>query len=95
MPRAIVIQAARDLVDDIAYHAMTVTHAAFDLACVLALGLLVYASGIDSAADPRPMADVQAHANDEAVPTCQMETDISALPQGDCITAVVLSALDA
>lgn len=95
MPRAIMTQAARDLVDDIAYHAMTVTHAAFDLACVLAFGLLVYSSGVDTAAAPRPMADVQAHANDDMTPACPVETDHSALAHSDCITSVVLSALDA
>jgi hypothetical protein len=94
MPRTFLTQAARDLVEDIAYHAVTVTHAAFDLTCVVALGLLVYASGVDTAPVPRPLADVQAHADDNG-PTCPTDTQISALPQGDCITAVVLSALDA
>ena len=94
MPRTSLTQAARDLAGDIAYHAVTVIHAAFDLACVVALGLLVFASGVDTGAAPRPLADVQAHADDRA-PTCPPNTQISALPQGDCITAVVLSALDA
>ena len=50
MPRPNLISAAfHDLVDDIAYHAVNLTHGVFDLVCLLALGMVVYASSIDAA----------------------------------------------
>ena len=50
MPReTLMSQAVHDLMDDVAYHAVNLAHGAFDLVCLLALGMIVYASSIDSA----------------------------------------------
>ena len=96
MPRSLTTQAIRDLADDIAYHAMAVTHAAFDFACVVALALLVVATGLDTTAvAERPLPDAQASMIGPPAPTCAPNPDKLAAPDRDCITAVVLSALDA
>lgn len=96
MPRSLTTQAIRDLADDIAYHAMAVTHAAFDFACVVAVALLVVATGIDAnAVAERPLPDAQASMIGPPAPTCAPNPDKLAAPDRDCITAVVLSALDA
>jgi hypothetical protein len=88
MPRSLFTQAMRDMGDDIAHYSLVVAHGAFDLTCVVALALLVLATGIDS--DPRadrPTPDVQARVIGPPAPTCS--------EGADCITAVVLTALDA
>jgi hypothetical protein len=64
MPRPHTLSLAiRDLCDDIAWHTVNLANGAFDLACVVAVAALVFASGLDSAAtpDPRPLTDQQAN----------------------------------
>ena len=84
MPRPTALTlAVRDLCDDIAWHSVNLVHGAFDLACVLALGALVYASGLDATAstpDLRPLADQQAN------------TAKGCTPAPDCITVAPLDA---
>ncbi len=99
--------AVRDLGDDIAYHAMGLAHGAFDLVCVMALGLVVYATGIDEAnagLQGRPMFGVQASidgttgigvSSSHAPTSCSLTNDLLASAHGDCITAMVLDPLDA
>ena len=108
MPRVSLLRSALcDLGDDIAHHGMSLAHGAFDLTCVLALGLLVYATGIDSAdagQGARPLFGVQARidatpgaaVNSSHAPTsCGLTNDLLASPHRDCITAMVLDQVDA
>lgn len=103
MPRpSLISDALADLVDDVAYHAVNLAHGAFDLICLLALGLIVYASSIDTASaslDGRPMFGVQASAqghpgaaiNPSHAPTsCSLTNDLLAGDHHTCITAMVL-----
>lgn len=84
MPRPNTLaRAARDLCDDIAWHSVNLANGAFDLACVLALGALVYTSGLPPTIAPfevRPQADQQA------------TTTKGCTPAPDCITVVPLDA---
>ncbi len=86
MPRPNTLTLAlRDLCDDIAHHIVTLAHGAFDLACVVAVAALVFASGLEQAkTTTRPEAAVQAH----TVKACP-------LAKSDCITAQVLAPQDA
>jgi hypothetical protein len=108
MPRStLFMSAVRDLGDDIAYHVVGLAHGAFDLMCVLALGMLVYASGIDTAnagLQGRPMFGVQASidgtngvgvTSSHAPTSCSLTNDLLPSGHNDCITAVVLDPLDA
>ncbi len=55
--------ALSDLGEDIAFHAGNLLHRAFDGLCLLALGLLIYVTGIDPAnagLHSRPLFGVQA-----------------------------------
>jgi hypothetical protein len=74
--------AVRDLCDDIAWHAVNLANGVFDLACVVAFGALVFASGLETPANPdaRPLADQQAH------------TTKGCTPAPDCITVAPLDA---
>ena len=108
MPRPnLITLAVRDLCDDIAYHAMGVAHGVFDFACVVALGLLVYASGLepaDAGLQNRPMFGVQANIEgsqgvavspSQAPTSCSLTNDLLSSDHNDCITALVLDPLDA
>jgi hypothetical protein len=74
--------AVRDLCDDIAYHAVNLANGAFDLACVVAVAALIFASGLPSQTPPeaRPLTNQQAN----TVKACT--------PAPDCITVAPLDA---
>ncbi len=106
MPRPnLFSQAIHDLVDDVAYHCVNLAHGAFDLVCLLALGLVVYTSSIDAAnvgLGARPMFGVQASIDgshgvavnsSHAPSSCSLTNDL--LPSADrsCITAMVLEPI--
>ena len=106
MPRPNLISAAfHDLVDDIAYHAVNLTHGVFDLVCLLALGMVVYASSIDAAnagLGGRPPFGVQATidathgaaVNSSHAPTsCSLTNDLLSSAHRSCITASVLEPI--
>ena len=98
----LISQAVHDLMDDVAYHAVNLTHSAFDLICLLALGMVVYASSIDSAnagLGSRPMFGVQASIegthgvainSSHAPSSCSLTNDLLPSAHRTCITAMVL-----
>ncbi len=103
MPRPNVIsQAAHDLIDDVAYHAVNLANGALELVCLLAVGMVVYASSIDSAnagLSARPMFGVQASIDaslgvavnaDHAPSSCSLTNDLLPAAHRTCITALVL-----
>ena len=103
MPRSTPISdAVHDLFDDLTYHAVGLAHGAFDLTCLLAVGLVVYASSIDSAnagLRARSLDSVQASIvtpqglalNSSQAPTsCSLANDHLASADRSCITAMVL-----
>jgi hypothetical protein len=103
MPRPTLIsQALHDLMDDVAYHAVNLTRSAFDLVCLLALGMVVYTSSIDSAnagLGARPMFGVQASVegthgaainSSHAPSSCSLTNDLLSAEHRTCITAMVL-----
>ena len=91
-----------DLADDIAFYAGNLLHGAFDLACLLALGLLVYATGIDPAnagLHSRPIFGVQASVagsvgvavNASHAPTaCTLTNDLLPSLPRSCTSALIL-----
>ena len=106
MPRPTLIsQAFHDLADDLAYHAVNVAHGAFDLVCLLALGLVVYASSIDAANagfTGRPLFGVQARIDaahgaalnsSHAPSSCSLTNDLLPSDHRSCITAMVLEPI--
>ncbi len=94
--------ALRDLAEDIAYHTGNLLRRAFDLTCLLALGLLVYATSFDPAnagLHGRPLFGVQAAVvgslgvavNASHAPTaCALTNDLLAAPHRNCTNALVL-----
>ena len=94
-----------DFVDDVTYHAVNLMHGAFDLVCLLALGLVVYASSIDAAnagLGSRPMFGVQATVDgthgaavnsSHAPSSCSLTNDLLASAHRSCITAMVLEPI--
>ena len=95
----------QDLFDDIGYHAVNLATGAFDLICLVALGLVVYASSIDAAnagLGGRPMFGVQARIeathgaaiNSSHAPTsCSLTNDLLPATHRTCITAMVLEPI--
>ena len=101
------IQAALcDLCDDIAYHAVNLAHGAFDLLCLLTLGALVYASGIDAAdagLQGRAMFGVRASIEAQGGPalsaspaptSCTLTNDLLSADHSSCIQTLVLEPAD-
>ena len=94
--------AFRELADDIAYHTGNLLHRAFDLTCLLALGLLVYVTGIDPAnagLRSRPLFGVQASiagsvgvaVNASHAPTaCGLTNDLLPAAHRSCTNAMML-----
>lgn len=107
MPRPSPIsQAFHDLADDLAYHAVNLTHGVFDLVCLLALGMVVYASSLDAAnagLGSRPLFGVQASidgshgaavTSSHAPTSCSLTNDLLPSQHRSCITAMVLEPLN-
>ncbi len=99
MPRPSLISSAfRDHVDDIAHHAVNLTHGVFDLVCMLALGLVVFASSFDTASldagnaglTGRPLFAVQAS---QSPSSCSLTNDLLPAAHRSCITAMVLEPI--
>ena len=103
MPRQTLISSAlHDYADDIGYHAVNLVRGAFDLICLLALGLVVYASSIDAAnagLGARPLFGVQASIDashgaavnaSHAPSSCSLTNDLLPFAHRSCITAMVL-----
>jgi hypothetical protein len=96
----------RDLADDAVYHAVNLAHGAFDLLCLVALGLVVYASSIDVAnagLGSRPLFGVQANVaathgaavNPSHAPSsCSLTNDLLASPHQSCIISLILEPTD-
>ncbi len=108
MSRAnLITEAFHDLSDDIADRAVRLAHGTFDLICLTALGLVVYASTIgaaDAGLHGRPIFGVQAAIEGAAgvavtashAPTsCGLTNDLLASAHRDCITALVLQPMGA
>lgn len=95
----------RELGEDVAYYAGALIHRAFDLTCLLALGLLVYVSGIDSAnADQhrRPIFGIQASiagtpglavTSSHAPTACNLTLDLFNSPHHSCIQSMILDPI--
>lgn len=95
----------REFVEDVAYHAGNLVHRAFDLLCLLAMGMLIYVSGIDSAnADQHrhPIFGVQASITGAAglavtashAPTaCSLTLDLLPSRHQSCITTLILEPM--
>lgn len=91
-----------DLADDLAYHAGNLVHRAFDILCLLALGMLVYVTGIDPAnagLHSRPLFGVQASiagtsgiavSASHAPTACGLTNDLIASAHRSCTDAMVL-----
>ena len=97
--------AFRDLIDDVAYHAVGLAHGAFNLICLLALGSVIYVSSIDSAdagLGVRPMFGIQASvdgsfgalvSSSHAPSSCGLTNDLLASDHRSCITATLLDPI--
>ncbi|MEO6299070.1 MAG: hypothetical protein ABIV25_09350 [Paracoccaceae bacterium] len=91
-----------DLGDDIAYHAVKLVRWAFDVLCLLALGLLCFATNIDSAnagLHSRPIFGVHAHVAgsvgvavtaSHAPTSCHMTNDLLDAAHRSCTNAMIL-----
>ena len=92
----------RDFVDDIAYHAGNLIHRAFDLTCLLAFGLLIYVTGIDSAnagQNRSPIFGIQASivgtaglavSSSHAPTVCSLTLDLLPSRHRSCTNALIL-----
>ena len=90
MFRFIPTQAAlTDLADDVVLHATGIAQGLFDLVTVVALGLAIYATGVDHAAGGLPVSTLQASV--AATVTSQGLCDKTS---DTCITAMVLKPLE-
>jgi hypothetical protein len=94
MPRPnTLILAARDLCDDVAYHGLNLVHGAFDLTCVVALGLFVFATGqAETSPPPSPALQITSSLVAPPAMSCTQTADAT---QPECITSLVLTPLDA
>ena len=102
---SLISQAFHDLADDVVYHAVNLAHGTFDLVCLLALGLVVYASSIDAAnagLGARPIFGVQASIDathgaainsSHAPSSCSLTNDLLPSIHRSCITAMVLEPI--
>ncbi len=106
MPRSTLLsQAIQDVADDVVYHAVNIAHGVFELICLTAVGLVVYASSIDPAnagLGGRALFGVQAAievnpgsaVNASHAPTsCGLTNDLLASDHRSCITAMMLEPL--
>ena len=75
-----------DFADDMVWHATGMAQGLFDLVTVVALGLAVYATGVDHKADGLPVSTLQASVAATAM-SCDKASDT-------CITAMVLKPLE-